>query len=112
MVIPRFSIQWLMGLTAVCAVLSLIVSYAVRGDVWAVAATTALGSGLLLMLLYVVAFLIAWLVAQVENALRRRGAAADSPFQPGSTPSPSPFAPIAPPIASDLGDASPPPMTG
>lgn len=112
MVLPRFSILWLMGLTAVCAFLSLIISYAVRGDVWAIAASAALGSGLLLMLFYILSFLVAWVIAQIENAFRRSGPPPVSPFRAGSTPAASPFAPIAPPILSDMGESSPPPMTG
>jgi hypothetical protein len=112
MILPRFSILWLMGLTLVCAVLSLIISFAVRGDVWAVAATAALGSGLVLMLFYILAFLVAWLIAQIENAFRSRGPQPVSPFGAGGATAASPFAPIAPPVVSDMGESSPPPITG
>jgi len=112
MVIPRFSILWLMGLTLVCAFLSLILSFAVRGEQWAIGVMAALGSVVALVALYIVAFFVAWLLAQIEQALRSAGPQPVSPFQAGSTPTASPFAPVAPPVAIDVGDSTPPPMTG
>lgn len=111
MFLPRFSILWLLGFTAFCAVISLVLASAVRGEFWAIGAMAALGSGVLLVALYVLAFLVAWIVAQLEVALRVTPDP-PSPFRRGSTPVDSPFTSIAPPLAADTGDNTPPPMTG
>lgn len=110
MFLPRFSILWLLGFTAFCAVVSLVLASAVRGEFWAIGALAALGSGVLLVILYVLAFLAAWILARIEAAFQP--AAGPSPFRTGATPAGSSFAPIAPPIAADMGEHTPPPMTG
>ena len=82
MLIPRFSLRWLLGLITFCAVISLVLAGAVRNQVWAVGVLAALASLGLVAVLYVTAFLAAWLVAQSAVLRRRRrmhGAAA-SPF--------------------------------
>ena len=49
MLLPRFSILWMLGFTAFCAVVSLVLANAVRGEFWAIGAMAALGSGVLLV---------------------------------------------------------------
>ena len=111
MLLPRFSILWMLGFTAFCAVVSLVLANAVRGEFWAIGAMAALGSGVLLVMLYVLAFLVAWIVAQIEAAMRVTPDL-PSPFRTGTVPVDSSLNSIAPPLAADTGDNTPPPMTG
>jgi hypothetical protein len=111
MLIPRFSLRWLLGLTTLCAAVSLVLAAAVRRETWAIAMLAALASLGLVAALYVVAFLGAWLVAQTAGTRRRKRMrrAAVSPFAT-QTPAGSPFAAeiMNPPPATD----SPPSLTG
>jgi Zn-dependent protease with chaperone function len=107
MLIPRFTLRWLLGLTTFCAGVSLVLSYAVRGNAWAIGVSAGLWSLVIVGLFYVAAFLAAWLMAQAMTALRSslRPAAADGGGE-------SPFAvPISPPQPQPAAD-SPPPITG
>ena len=102
MLIPRFSIRWLLGLTTFSAGVSLVLSYAVRGHAWAIGVTSGLWTFVVIGLLYAVAFLGAWLISQWN--VSPQGPSGVSPF---ATPkSETPFATAQP--AAD----SPPPMTG
>ena len=69
MVLPRYSLRWLLGLTTVCAVVSLILASTVRGDAWAIGAAVGLGSLLLLFVLHAGAFSVAWLLSQFLGAV-------------------------------------------
>src|SRR5437773_9233442 len=91
MLIPRYSLRWLLGLTTVSAGVSLVLSYAVRGHAWAIGVTAGLWTFVAVAVLFVAAFLSAWLVdrfAATTPASRSHG----SPFgpQPGGE---APFAP-------------------
>ena len=100
MLIPRFSIRWLLGLTTLCAGLSLVLSYAVRGDAWALGVFAGLGSLLVLAVLYAAAFAAAWMTSRGFGAIHER-ASEKSPF--------------AEPIGPHLSDAAindGPPITG
>jgi uncharacterized membrane protein len=71
MLIPRFSIRWLLGLTAVCAAISLVLSFAARGAAWANGVWVGLvGSLVMLFALHVVAFGAAWLISQIFVGVR------------------------------------------
>ena len=69
MLIPRFTLRWLLLLTTVCGGLSLVLSYAMQGREWAIAVSLALGAVPLLFLLHALAFAVAWGFAQVANAI-------------------------------------------
>jgi hypothetical protein len=101
MLIPRFTLRWLLGLTAVCAAVSLILGAAVRGEIWAIGAAVGLASVAVVALLHIATFLATWLLSGLERALFKRN--------PGA----SPFATkvSAAPIES-LRAESPPPLTG
>jgi hypothetical protein len=105
MLIPRFTLRWLLGLTTFCAGVSLVLSYAVRGNAWAIGASAGLWSLVIVGLLYVAAFLAAWLMAQAMTALRSSlpGAAASA----GESPFAVPISPPQQPAADN-----PPPITG
>lgn len=109
MLIPRYSLRWLLALITVSAAVSFVLSYAVRGSDWAIGMAAGLASLAILMVLFVCTFLAAWAISQVETAIASsRGGDGTSPFA-GNTPA-SPFGPPAAglPAASE----SPPPMTG
>lgn len=84
MLIPRFSVRWLLGLTTVSALVSLVVSFAVRGQAWALGLTAGLWCLAIAFLLYVSAFLAAWLLANTKLAFstlaRRPAVLGESPF--------------------------------
>lgn len=85
MLIPRFSLRALLIATAACAVFSLVIASAVRGQAWAIGVTAGL-AGLASMLFF---HPLAFAVAAVLSAVRRQ-----------STPPPagtSPFATAGPP---------------
>lgn len=78
MLIPRFSIRWLLGLTTLSAGVSLVLSYALRGESWAIGILVGLGSLLTVGVLYVAAFGIAWFVWRSMGTLHA--------VPPGSSP--------------------------
>ena len=88
MLIPRFTLRWLLLLTTVCGGLSLVLSYAIQGREWAIAVSLALGAIPLLFLLHALAFAVAWGFAQISNgisgmAYKPKGA---SPFASAGPP--------------------------
>jgi hypothetical protein len=111
MLIPRYSLRWLLGLTTFAAVVSFVLSYAVRGQAWAIGVAAGLWSLVAVGLAYVAAFLVAWFIAQATLASRiRRSAAGTSPFakQPaGDMPFGLPAGTVHQPTAQN-----PPPITG
>jgi hypothetical protein len=78
MLIPRFSVRWLLAATAVCSVLAYVVAQAVMGQAWGIAASVACGALLLTFLVYVAVFVVAWGIAFLGAS--RRGRQATSPF--------------------------------
>src|SRR3954447_11124796 len=71
MFIPRYSLRWLLGLTTFSAVVSLVLSFAVKGQAWAIGVASGLWTAMIAALLYIAAFLAAWFVAQFMTATRR-----------------------------------------
>lgn len=102
MLIPRFTIRWLLWLITVSAVVSLVLSYAVRGRAWALGVTAGLWCLAFAALFYVLAFLVAWLIANLRAALRP----VTGPPRGGENP----FAAAAPTAAQAA--EGPPAMTG
>jgi len=105
MLIPRFSIRWLLGLTTLSAAVSLVLSYAVRGHAWAIGITAGLWTFVAVGLLFITAFLCAWLIDQTFAASRARPSGS-SPFGPQSAE--QPFGPVPPHHPTD----TPPAITG
>jgi hypothetical protein len=83
--IPRFSLKWLLGFTAVAAVFSFVLAQAANAQAWAVGMVIALASLVVVFAMYAWFFAVAWLFA-----LARRSLAS----QPRAT---SPFASAGPP---------------
>lgn len=69
MLIPRFTLRWLLLLTTVCGGLSLVLSYALQGREWAIAFSLALGAIPLLLLLHALAFVGAWMFSQIYGSV-------------------------------------------
>ncbi len=86
MLIPRFTIRWLLKLMTVSSFFFLILAAAVRGQTWAIAVSIAVASLLLAFLGYAVAFGVALMVAWTTSLLR------SAPVQPAT-----PFATAEPP---------------
>jgi hypothetical protein len=107
MLIPRFSIRWLLGLTTFSAGVSLVLAYAVRGQPWAIGIVATLWAVVIIAVFYAAAFILAWLLNQfLATTYLKRRRAGDSPFAAAS-PAPSPLLLKSQPVAD-----SPPPMTG
>ena len=110
MLIPRYSLRWLLVLITAAGAVSLVLSYAFppRAHHWAIGMSAGLGCLALLMTMYALTFLTAWVVSQLETAIFRGPAGGTSPF--AVNPPASPFGPPEPGL-STTSDA-PPPMTG
>jgi hypothetical protein len=95
MLIPQYSLRWLLAVTAVCAVVFSIVGLAVRGSHWAAAVSIGVASLVVLMLIYGVVFALVWVFSVMMSASeRRRFGSAGSPFR-------SEFPPVGPAAAVD-----------
>ncbi len=81
MLIPQFTIRWLLGVTAVLAVMFTIVGLAVRGSAWAQGISAAFAALTVAMLVYALLFAVVWLLAEAKAALGKRETG-QSPFRP------------------------------
>jgi hypothetical protein len=86
MLIPRFTIRWLLSLTTVAGVFSLVVHLALRGQSWAIAVSVTVGSLVLAFFLYGAFFVVAYTVATIQGVFH------GSPMggSPSSTAEPPP----------------------
>ncbi len=81
MLIPQFSIRWLLAITALCAGVFSIVALGVRGQRWALGVSAAIAALVILMLVYVVLFGVVWVFGSLTGRSGRQGEqAAGSPF--------------------------------
>lgn len=80
MLIPQFSLRWLLGVTAICSVVFSIVALAIRGQGWAIGVSVAVCSLVVVMAVYGALFGIVWLVSLVQGTMPKRGG---SPFRAG-----------------------------
>jgi hypothetical protein len=79
MLIPQFTIRWLMAVTAVCAVIFSIVAMGIRGHTWAACLSVAMAAAVILSLTYAGLFGLVWLFSLVAGVFGRRER---SPFKP------------------------------
>ena len=93
MLIPRFSLRWLLAVTTVCGVLALVVAQAVRGSAWGLAVTWTMVALLVSFTLYASVFLLAYSVERLIAKSRKKKAA--SPFATDAPP-PQYVAPLDP----------------
>jgi hypothetical protein len=80
MIIPQFSLRWLLGMTALCGGVSLVLAFANRGEIWALGMSAALAGIFFLFLLYVAAFCVASLITQAYRAIFGSPPTGESPF--------------------------------
>jgi hypothetical protein len=104
MLIPRFSIRWLLGLTTFSAGVSLVLSYAVKGQAWAVGVIAGLWALVTTFLFFAAAFLVAWFITGGNSGFSRRVRS--------MTDVPAADQPPSPPLASSSSIDLPPPITG
>lgn len=83
--IPRFSLRWLLGLMVVAGFVSFVLAQAVRGEPWAIGTVVGLSSLLLVFFGYAWVFAFAWLFAQIRKAFKGNPRAT-SPFAAAGPP--------------------------
>ncbi len=72
MLIPQFSLRWLLSLVTGCSLAFLVVSFAVRGHIWAVGASIGLLSLVVVALLHGFTFFLVWLFATLTTRRKVR----------------------------------------
>ena len=83
MLIPQFSIRWMLAVTAACAGVFTVVGLGVRGHTWAVGVSVAIAALAILMLVYAFLFGLVWAYASLTDRRGRKGRQpAGSPFAP------------------------------
>lgn len=85
MLIPRFSIRFLLFLTTLCAVFFFIVTLAVQGSQWATAVSVAIAGLVLSVFLHTITFGAAWAVTSFFGVFRGPESAT-SPFASAKLP--------------------------
>ncbi len=85
MLIPRFSIRFLLLLTTVCGVFFFIVTLAVQGSLWATAVSVAVVGVILSMLVQAGTFGVAWAITSFFGFFRIEESAT-SPFASAKPP--------------------------
>lgn len=85
MLIPRFSVRFLLFLTAICAVFFFIVTLAVQGSHWATAVSVAIAGLVLTMLVQAGTFGLAWSITSLFGLFRVEESAS-SPFASAKPP--------------------------
>jgi hypothetical protein len=81
MLIPQFSLRWLLGTTTLVALVCAMVAWGLAGHRWALAASIGLGALVVLMLVYALVFAAVWGLSLVVSRGAKPG---QSPFQPSS----------------------------
>lgn len=79
MLIPQFSLRWILAVTAVCGFVSLIGAAAVRGAPWAAAVVVAIGAVGLILTVHALMFFMIWVLSLLPP-LRGRVVTGQSPF--------------------------------
>jgi hypothetical protein len=79
MLIPQFSLRWILAVTAVCGFVSLIGAAAVRGAPWAAAVVISLGALGLILAVHGLMFFVIWLLSLL-SPLRGPAVTGQSPF--------------------------------
>jgi hypothetical protein len=100
MVIPRFTLLWLLILVTACAGVSFVLSFAHQGHAWALGLLAGLASLATVLTLHAAAFSLAWIYTVLGFAIRGGAVVrGDSPFKPGTK---------APEVPSQVVDPEPP----
>lgn len=101
MLIPQFSIRTLLILTAVAAVISLVLQQGVSGALWAQCAGWTFVFTGILFAAYAGLFLLAWGLGQMTGTIRPTYTPVSSPFASVVEAEVMPASPFAPPAPSD-----------
>jgi len=72
MLIPQFSIRWLLALTTVCGVIFSVFGLAVRGHYWAMGVSVGVVSLVVLMSIYAAMFAGVWIFSLLISAFSGR----------------------------------------
>ena len=72
MLIPRFTLRWTLGMTAVLAVVFLIMGRAIRGSDWAIGVSAAVLTLTIVALMYAGMFALVWLFSLLVSAISSR----------------------------------------
>jgi len=78
MLIPQFSLRWLLGASTAVVVVCALVAWGMTGQLWALAISLGLAALAILMLVYASLFAVIWALAAVFS---RRASRGQSPFQ-------------------------------
>jgi len=97
MLIPQFSLRWVLAVTAVCAVFSLILAMALRGSPWAIALSIGVASLVVTLAVHGAVFFGVWLFSLLVPRRRAAASGSGSPFAASS-----PFATGLPPATAQL----------
>jgi hypothetical protein len=73
-IIPQYTIRWLLGLTIVWGMIFSIIAFAIRGHVWAVGVSVAIGSLVAFMLVCALLYFVVW-ICSLAGASRRHNPA-------------------------------------
>ena len=92
--VPQFSLRWLLAVTTVCGVVFSIVALGLRGHTWAAGVSIGILSLVVLALVYALVFAIAWLFSLVTSLVGR------GPSRAGRSPFKGPAMGIAKPVDS------------
>jgi hypothetical protein len=84
MLIPRFSVRWMLLATTVCAFVFLVARFAVRGDAWAVAIVVAVAALATLFLMFAALFASAMILGRLVRW--RQPVLLESPFATDKLP--------------------------
>jgi hypothetical protein len=89
MLIPQYSIRWLLALTTGCAAVFSVFGLAVRGSHWAQGVSIAIAALMVVLLIHAFFFTVVWLVSVATGSFFRGLAGAGrSPFAYGPTAPP------------------------
>ncbi|HUY31985.1 MAG TPA: hypothetical protein VMV69_04330 [Pirellulales bacterium] len=83
MLIPQFSLRWVLAVTAACAVFSLILASALRGSPWAIALSVGVASLVVMLAFHGAVFFGVWLFSLLVPDRRAAGPGGGSPFASG-----------------------------
>lgn len=82
--IPQFSIRWLLALTAVCALVFSVFGLAVQGSYWAAGVSIGIASLAVLLLVHGLMFALVWGFSMITAQFRGKRAG-QSPFSSTDT---------------------------
>ena len=88
--LPQFSLKSMLGITALCSVVSVVFTFAAHyRHQWAMGVSAAVAAVIFAFLLYAVFFGFAYWLATAVGALRRGVGVGENPFSPPRQISPS-----------------------